>query len=122
MKAIKIDSENQKLEYVELSSDYHDIYKVLGLGCEMFECPIIFENNDTLYVDEEGLLRGPAKCGFTMELPDGTFWQIIGNGLIIGTDNEGNSVDVVGTIDTYSAYIGWLNIVAAQNYQHQLAY
>lgn len=119
MKAIKIDVENQKIVFVEVSSDYKDIQVQLGLGCDIITAPIILENEDTVYLDDEGLLRGPAKCGWTMSLSDGTFWKFVGNGLILGAGDEGESADVKSTIEEITTMVGWMDETAAKLYQHE---
>ena len=122
MKAIKIDAENQKIVFVEVSSDYKDIYVQLGLGCDIMTAPIILENEDTVYVDDEGLLRGPAKCGWTMSLSDGTFWKFVGNGLILGSNDEGESAPAKSTIEEIATMVGWMNEEAAKLYQYEIGF
>jgi hypothetical protein len=46
---------------------------------------------DTLYVDDEGLINGTEEFFFN---PDFYPHPLAGNGLIVGTDNTGESVDV----------------------------
>jgi len=100
MKAIKINVEKKRLEYVELdlsNNNYADIYKHIGNGCSHFECPIEFKNQDTIYTDEEICLReNDIKGGFMMENLD---YPILNNGIILGTNQKGNSIDCASKIE-----------------------
>ncbi len=93
--AIFINAEERKLEYVTLSNDYHEIYPFIGPHCRTFSCPITFDNQDSIYVDDEGLYMG-YEHGFIM---DGWDYPILGNGLILGANEEGDSVSVKSTIE-----------------------
>jgi len=84
MKAIKINVETKKLEYVELK-DSLDIYNSIGNGCTCFEIPIKFENDDTIFCDEEICYReNDIKGGFMMKNWN---YPILNNGIILGTEN-----------------------------------
>jgi hypothetical protein len=90
-KAIKIDVENQSIYAVELSDDYKDIYTKIGNGCTTFAVPITFENQDSIFCDDEVLLRpDDIKGGFILK---GWNYPIIGNAIILGCDEEGESID-----------------------------
>ena len=100
----KIDSRNRTVTTVELEKgDYNQIYDILGYGCRSFECPIYFDNGDTIYTDEEFLVRDmgmivdnrglfqPQAHGFYVEGFENT--KILGNGLMLGSDDESESTD-----------------------------
>ena len=90
-KAIKIDVQTQSIYLVELSDDYKDIYTKIGNGCTTFAVPITFENQDSIFCDDEILLRpDDIKGGFIFE---GWNYPIVGNAIILGCDEEGESVD-----------------------------
>jgi hypothetical protein len=90
-KAIKINVETKKLEYVELKDDYNDIYNNIGNGCTCFEVPVGFENKDWIYCDEEICFReNDIKGGFMMKNWN---YPILNNGIILGTDDDYESVD-----------------------------
>jgi hypothetical protein len=99
-KAILINVEERTLTYVNVGH-YSDIYKHIGNDCDTFECPVSFYNNDTIYCDGEGRLKD-FKGGFMM---DNWIYAIIGNGLILGTDGEGDSVDCITTIEEIKSKI-----------------
>lgn len=90
-KAIKIDVETKSIYQVELSDDYNDIYNKIGNGCTTFAVPITFDNQDSIFCDDEILLRPDnIKGGFIFK---GWNFPIIGNAIILGCDEEGESVD-----------------------------
>lgn len=97
MKAILINPEFEYIHLIDFDGDYKSIYKLLD--CRMFECVYPFKNEDTVYVDEEGLLKD-SNYAFTIKfdnLVDGEGKPIIqelyGNALILGSDDQGESVD-----------------------------
>ena len=106
-KAILINSENQTLSYIQLSDDYREIPKAIGNGCELFCCPITFDNMDGMYADDESLLRpDDIKGGFIM---DDWYYPLVGNAIILGTDDEGESVDVKTTIEEIQSQIKFID-------------
>jgi hypothetical protein len=112
--AILINSANQSVTLVKVG-EYTDIYTHLGNDCSLFACPITFENNDTLYVDDEGLYH-PFEGGFMLK--DWSY-PIVGNGLILGTDDEGDSADCHTTIEDIMAQIVWVSQEDAQQWSEE---
>lgn len=112
-KAIKINSDLQTLEYVTLGSDYKEIYPNISDKCTMFACPIIFDNEDTMYVDDDGMFQG-YKYGFMMR---DWAYPICGNALILGCDEDGESVDAKSSIEDF---IGELVFVEYINNTYEL--
>ena len=90
MKALFINSKDQTIRTISYDGDYKSIYKILG--CRMFECVYPFKNEDTIYVDEEGLYQDDCYS-FTIKGEDGRPNHIMGNGLVLGTDAEGESIE-----------------------------
>ena len=112
-KALKIDVVNQTVTEITIGES-NDIYKEIGNGCELFCCPISFENGDTLYADDESLLRENVEGCFLM---DNWSYAIVGNAIILGTDEEGESIDCkYSPIDVYSQII-WGNKAVAEEYR-----
>ncbi len=112
-KALKIDVVNQTVTNV-LIDDIDDIYKEIGNGCEIFCCPINFDNGDTLYADDESLLNENVEGCFMMDSWD---YAIVGNAIILGTDEEGESVDCkYSPMDVYQEII-WGNKEVAEEYR-----
>jgi hypothetical protein len=107
----KIDSRNRIITMVELEKgDYDEIYSILGYGCRSYECPIYFDNGDAIFTDEEFLIRDmgvqvdnkgmfePQAHGFYVEGFENI--KIIGNGFMLGSDNEGESTDPGMTLES----------------------
>lgn len=112
-KALKIDVVNQTVTNITIN-DLDDIYKQIGNGCELFCCPVSFENGDTLYADDESLLRENVEGCFLM---DNWSYAIVGNAIILGTDDEGESIDCKSSpMDIYKELI-WGNKEVAEEYR-----
>lgn len=91
MRIIKIDVEKKKITDVLHDGTLENIYRLIGNGCRTFTCPVEFNSLDALYCDDESLLRpDDIKGGFIM---NGWSYPIVGNALVIGTDEEGDSRD-----------------------------
>lgn len=87
MKAILIDSINKEVKEVEIQKGIEEMYKLLN--CEIFTIATYLPKEDAIFVDDEGLLNG-TDVFFTYE---GAHQPFAGNGLIMGCDDEGESVD-----------------------------
>jgi hypothetical protein len=106
MQVIKIDSLNKTISYVDIDNTLESIYK--HLDCELFTCPIILDNLDTLYIDDEGLLidNDDYKGAFYFN----NFGQpLFGYGLIIGTSNNGESVNVLSDIKSIESKVSFIS-------------
>ena len=104
-KAIKIDAINKKIYEVEIHNELDDIYN--HLDCDLFTCPVSLDNQDTLYVDDEGLLINLYDYKGSFYFKD--FQQpLFGHGLIIGTNNEGDSVDVKSTVEEIEKLVSFI--------------
>ena len=106
MKAIKIDVEKQSVYEITLGDDYKEIYPHIGNGCGLFSIPVTFENGDSLYADDEGLLHPEMIGGFLMP---NWITPIVGNAIILGADDEGESIDYKSNIEHISNQISWLS-------------
>ena len=101
MKAILIDPIKKTIEEVEHTGDIDSIYKLLD--CSMFETPIHYPNDDVMYCDESAWLHiKEPYAGF--EFP-GWSYAILGKGLIVGTNNEGEDVDCKSSINDFKTII-----------------
>ena len=97
MKAILINPKLQTINYVDYSGDYRDISKLTE--CTTFTAVYPFDNcEDTIYLDDEGLLKSSNYC-FTFRCDDGRNQPLMGNALVLGADDEGESKDVETSID-----------------------
>lgn len=80
MKAIKIDTKNKSVYEIEVFT-LADLQEAVG---GYIETALNFDNGDTLYVNEEGLLREP----FGFFYYRGAIQPYAGNGIIVGINRE----------------------------------
>jgi len=108
MRAILINPWFKSITEVDIGGD-NDIEKLLnnplGPKVYVFTCGMMWPNGDTLYIDDEGLLK-PGGRAFTIHTDDG-IKALVGNALILGSDEEGNSVDVKATLTEIQTLVDW---------------
>lgn len=113
LKAILINPENKTVTVIELERGLDAIYK--AMDCDIFACPITYPNEDSLYCDDEGLFKA-QKGGVIMKNWN---YPILGKMLVIGSNDEGDSVDVKSTVEFFTEQIKWLSEDEAENYRSQ---
>ena len=86
IKAILIDPFTETVEVVDYSGDWEDIGGLLE--CRYFDV-VRIDDSETLYVDDEGLYEENQRF-FRW---DGYHSPLAGRALILGTDEEGESID-----------------------------
>jgi hypothetical protein len=108
MKAIKIDVEKREVRFIEIESELQPMYEAIGNGCSCISSVISYENEDTMYADDEALLN-PEKIKGGFMYPD---WQfpIVSNVIILGTDEEGNSVDCKSTLAQIKSNLRFISL------------
>jgi len=117
-KALLIDVVSKTITTIELDKHFESISKAIGNGCHYFCCPFSFANDDSLYADDESLLRPDAiKGGFTLE---GYHSTLVGNAIILGTDAEGDSVDVKFTPEEIAEKIIFIDETMAKEYARKV--
>lgn len=99
MRAILIDPFTQTIEEVEYSGDYKDIYALIQ--CELFSTVYCLE--DTLFVDDEGLYVKDQRYFKVAGYPQ----PLAGRGLLLGTNEEGDSVDAKAKLSVIEKVIEW---------------
>lgn len=104
MKAILIDPFEQSVKEVEYSGDFRDIYKLIDAEC--FDCARI-RRGDGIFVDDEGLLKSPTHFFEHSDYPS----PLAGKGLIVGCDEQGESVDCKTSLDEVKAKVTFSNIL-----------
>ena len=111
MRAILIDPWTRRVEETKHTGDYRHIYELLSRpGCEVsvFCVGGVLRNADTIYVDDEGLLKRNLPV-FSVN-GDNTV-HLAGRALVLGTDAEGESVSVKSTLDAIKRMVGWTSYV-----------
>lgn len=107
MKAILIDAKAHEVREVE-TGDYKTYYPLLN--CQTFTAATYLPNNDCLLVDDEGLLNAPLDF-FTYE---GAHQPFAGNGLFIGSSEEGETIPVKTTLAEVQSKVKFLNVFQVQ--------
>ena len=103
MKAILIDVYNKDIKEVEYDGTLDFIY--FNLACRTFDVVRIDDVN-SIFVDDEGLLR-QNQLYFEYSGSNGIF-QLAGNGLILGVDDEGNSISPTLTVEDVEGKVNFL--------------
>ena len=113
MKALFIDPTDETIRFLSYDGDYKSIYRILG--CRTFEAVYPFDNGDTLWIDEEGLLKD-SNFAFNIRADNPKFNQtIMGKALVLGTDAEGESVECKTTLEDLKSRINFQGKVAIEN-------
>jgi hypothetical protein len=107
MKAILIDAEGRGVREVEIDGTLEDTYKVMGV--QMIEVATYLPNGDCIYVDEEGLINGEVLGWFEVY---GAHQPFAGNGLVVGTDHQGETVGCKSTLDEITKLVSFPKGVA----------
>lgn len=82
------------------------------IGCHCFTLASIFENEDSLFVDDEGLFKSPDAFFLIKEYPA----PLAGIGLLVGSDSEGNSVSAKTPLSAIKPL--WMNRAETKLYRH----
>lgn len=92
-----IDPEQCTITKIEIRPKVLDDY-YSALQCDLFDVVGFNDVGDVIYVDDEGLLKGPTSY-FLIE---GCRTPLAGRGLVLGTDPEGETISPSVTLE-------WLN-------------
>ena len=98
---IFIDAEHRRIVPHEVGEDYRDITK--AIGCRVMEVASYLDNEDVIYVDEEGRING-TKHYFVF---DGNVFA--GNGLVVGTGEEGETISCKSKELDIASRVEWAN-------------
>lgn len=107
MKAILIDPYKETVTEVDYSGNFEDINQLLDSRC--FTVVHLDEKGNDLYVDDEGLLRG--NLSFEKFIKMSSYPEpLVGKGLVLGSDNMGDSKDTTLTIDEVKSMVQFWSI------------
>lgn len=103
MRAILIDPFTQTVTETDYNGDFHHIYSLIG--CDTFTVLEVGAGN-VLYLDDEGLFKDLASQAFfgLSGYPN----PLAGKGLILGTNDEGESIATRLTIEQVKRKVVWL--------------
>jgi len=113
MRAILIDPKHKQIMQIDYNGDYKTIYEHLSNSHKVraFDIVRIPVGNDGIYVDDEGLYApNEDKHWFTYRYNAHEMHQnipLVNRGLIIGCDENGDSVDCDSTVDSIKSQITW---------------
>lgn len=100
MRTILIDPETRTIQVHEFTGNYQKIQQTIGCSC-FTTLNLGGETNDSIFVDDEGLLKG---SGFVFTLNG---HPLVGKGLIMGCDDEGESIGTTVDMSEVRAAIQW---------------
>lgn len=100
MKAILIDPFDLKVAEVDYSGDFHEIYKLIH--CGTFDCVRIDDLGNTLFVDDEGLIKGSPQAFFVYE---GYPQPLAGYALLLGSNESGDTIEAGVSLEEASAAV-----------------
>ena len=103
MKAILIDVYEKEIREVDYDGTLDFIY--FNLACKTFDVVRVDDVN-SIFVDDEGLLR-QNQLYFEYSGSYGIF-QLAGNGLVLGVDDEGNSISPTLTVEDVKGKVSFL--------------
>lgn len=109
MRAYLIDPIKREISVVNYNGDYQMINELIN-SQRGFDAVYGFRNEDTLYVDDEGLLLKENYC-FEFTYANGHVAPLMGKALVLGTDVEGESVAVKSTLEEVASRIKWVGKV-----------
>lgn len=92
MKAIKLTADSRTVTEVDIPNTIEALWEHVG---GYIELALRFPNGDVLYVDEEGLIKGGPKTFQVWEDEQRIF---AGNGVIVGSDDEGERQPCKSTV------------------------
>jgi hypothetical protein len=102
-----IDPQAQQISRIEMPADSRGnldtMYQVIG--CELVEVAYINDQRDGVFVDEEGLLK-PQQYFFFIE---GGHQPLAGRGVVLGCDEEGETVAPTVTLDWLRAHTAFVH-------------
>jgi len=100
MKTILINPFNQTITEVEYSGNFKEIYKLID--CSTFDC-INIDDDNTLFVDDEGLLQENRYFHWK------DYTNLAGKALIIGVDYQtGEDCDTSWSLQEVENMVEWL--------------
>ena len=83
--------------------DHEEIQR--QLDCDVFTTGGYFENGDVVFVDDEGMLKGPTHFFRIKGLND---QPLAGRGVVLGSDGEGGSADVQTSESEMMSRVRWV--------------
>jgi hypothetical protein len=83
--------------------DYTTIYPLIGNGCTAFDCVRVNNKGDTLYVDDEGLMKVNRLFAIKTQHGQGL---LAGNALLLGSTASGDSCSPKISLEAFKGLLG----------------
>lgn len=103
-KAILIDSTAREVRAVDIDQPTLQGWYA-AIGCDMVTVATYLDDGDSILVDDEGLLRSPAYFFIYEDYPA----PLAGNGLVVGCDEEGETVDAKADLEYIRSRVRFLS-------------
>ena len=97
MKAYLIDPIKEEISIVDYNGDFKQIQELIE--ADLFDIVYPFKNQDAIYVDDMGLMK-QVNFYFQIKYDNGRNQDLFGLGLVLGVDDEGNSVEPKISLET----------------------
>lgn len=104
MRAILIDPFARTVTEVEYTGEYTNINE--HIKAQYFDVVRINRKGDAIFVDDEGLINGNENQAYFGWL--GYMNPLAGRGLILGCDDEGESIEPTISLETAQKHVIWL--------------
>lgn len=107
MQAFLIDPYKETITEFDYSGNYEDINSTIESRC--FTIVHIDDKGNDLFVDDEGLLRGNLSLEKFIKIdsyPD----PLVGKGIVLGSNDMGESTDTTLTIDALKSMVQFWSI------------
>ena len=115
MKAFLIDPYAMTVTEVQYGGDYNEIYKLTD--CDIFTCVTFNEHEDSIFIDDEGLINGKEQAFFrVVDTPRGPSYPLVGKGLVLGTNEEGESVEPKVTLEQLKKQIQFIPAILVRQF------
>jgi len=120
MKSIIINPDTKEIIEKDMPT-FKDMYAEIGNQCRLVQAVTVFPNEDTLFCDEEGLFNSHENSFIFGVGNDGDefaeYFIIVGKGILLGADEDGETISVQGELEYYKRRIKWNTIEQTTEYK-----
>ena len=105
MKAILIDPFDESVSEVDYNGDYKEICNLINCG------PIDYvrlDDTNDVYIDDDGLMKNPTRYFRIFSYKTMRIHTLAGKGLILGHNDEGESIATTLDVNEYAKTIQFL--------------
>jgi hypothetical protein len=116
MKAFLIDPFAKTITEIYTLAALTDVYTLTQ--CSIVEGVRLNDDDDTVYIDEEGLLKDLNQQAFFILTGTRASVTLAGRGVVFGTDQEGDWVEPTITLAELQAMIKWATLAELRANPH----